>query len=371
MLVVLAACLVAYTLRPPARPHAYAARPSTRIRCAASPFDDIVPVTPDYMTDPVPAALARLGYGRVRRVTDVSPGPELSMAHLRYDTDEGPVYCKRSRRKVDQLADEATSLRVLRSAALAASVLRVPRPLETGELPLGGSFLLLEWVEADAPFGASLPSVLERLGVSRPLGCAQSRPSRALASAEPTGPPIPLRLTAPTRASIPLRPTACPRPTIPPWPSNPLRPRARSRAPPPPPLPSQHGLAALHTTPQPPPARGFGFVCDGHLGLDRLSNAWDPSHASFFVKRRLAPQLGAASAPMAAAASAAAWGEEGARRLASRADDLLCAAELLLRPCDTSDPALLHGNLWLGNVGATPDLEPVVFDPACFYGLPE
>jgi len=31
-------------------------------------------------------------------------------------------------------------------------------------------------------------------------------------------------------------------------------------------------------------------------------------------------------------------------------------------------PALLHGDLWSGNAGATVDGEPVVFDPAVYYG---
>jgi fructosamine-3-kinase len=31
-------------------------------------------------------------------------------------------------------------------------------------------------------------------------------------------------------------------------------------------------------------------------------------------------------------------------------------------------PSLLHGDLWSGNVGADPKGNPVVFDPACYFG---
>ena len=34
----------------------------------------------------------------------------------------------------------------------------------------------------------------------------------------------------------------------------------------------------------------------------------------------------------------------------------------------TPVPALLHGDLWAGNVSADPQGNPVIFDPACYYG---
>ncbi len=31
-------------------------------------------------------------------------------------------------------------------------------------------------------------------------------------------------------------------------------------------------------------------------------------------------------------------------------------------------PSLIHGDLWIGNAGATEAEGPVIFDPACFFG---
>lgn len=31
-------------------------------------------------------------------------------------------------------------------------------------------------------------------------------------------------------------------------------------------------------------------------------------------------------------------------------------------------PSLIHGDLWIGNAGATEEHGPIIFDPACFFG---
>ena len=85
-----------------------------------------------------------------------------SSSHLRYDTDEGPVFCKRSPLPPEVFASEATSLRVMRSAALAGGYIRVPRTLGSGSLPLGGSYLLLEWIEPSQALGL-LPATQEEV----------------------------------------------------------------------------------------------------------------------------------------------------------------------------------------------------------------
>ena len=121
------------------------------------------------LRDPVVEELGRLGFGRIRSVSDATPawrsdnggGVQL----LRYDTQEGPVLCKQDAAAPDEsaFAAESASLKALRAASMSTGglMLRVPRPLGFGALPLGGSFLLLEWVEGEAPAG---PTALGRLG---------------------------------------------------------------------------------------------------------------------------------------------------------------------------------------------------------------
>ncbi|KAL1499533.1 hypothetical protein AB1Y20_011735 [Prymnesium parvum] len=234
------------------------------------------------LSDPIIAAISRCGYGRVRRVTDVTP-PGTRSTHMRYDTDEGPVFCKRSPLPLEVLSAEATSLRVMGSAALAGGYLRVPAALGCGSLPFGGSYLLLEWVEPSRVLGL-LPSTQEE------LGC---------------------------------------------------------------------GLAALHSAPQPPPRRGFGFECDTHLDGLRQDNRWMDTYADFFVARRLKPQLSALASRVGS--------EPSLHRLA---DPVLSAADVLLREL-ADPPALLHGDLWMGSVGANSAQQPVLYRGACWYGLPE
>jgi protein-ribulosamine 3-kinase len=238
---------------------------------------------PDSIADPVVDALRRQGFGRVLSITDVSPLPGLSTRHVRYDTIEGPVFCKRCARPAAAADAEAASLRVLRQAALAGGMLRVPEPLASGSLPLGGSFLLQEWLD---PGFATLPSdsVLEQLG---------------------------------------------------------------------------HGIAALHSAPQPPPRRGFGFECNTFLGTWQQDNTWSRAVADFFVRRRLEPLLNAVADSSSPASK---LGTEERRALRRLTDPVLAAAEALLCVL-ASPPALLHGDLRLENVRMTADQQPVLHSP--------
>ena len=121
------------------------------------------------LRDPVVEELGRLGFGRIRSVSDATPawrsGGGGGVQLLRYDTQEGPVLCKQDAAAPDEsaFAAESASLKALRAASMSTGglMLRVPRPLGVGALPLGGSFLLLEWVEGEAPAG---PTALGRLG---------------------------------------------------------------------------------------------------------------------------------------------------------------------------------------------------------------
>ena len=110
-------------------------------------------------------------------------------------------------------------------------------------------------------------------------------------------------------------------------------------------------LAALHRATAP----RHGFHRDNTIGSTPQHNAWADDWVDFWKTRRLGPQL-----------ELAAQNGHGGR--------LLDQGARLLDECglffDTYRPAasLLHGDLWGGNAAALPDAEPVIFDPAAYYG---
>ena len=111
------------------------------------------------------------------------------------------------------------------------------------------------------------------------------------------------------------------------------------------------GLAALHAV----TAQRFGWRRDNTIGRTPQANAWSADWLEFFRERRLRPQL--------------ALGERQgfSRRLTERGARLLEALTALLeghRP----HASLLHGDLWGGNWLASTAGEPVIFDPAVYYG---
>lgn len=113
-------------------------------------------------------------------------------------------------------------------------------------------------------------------------------------------------------------------------------------------------LAALHAIDCP----RYGWPCDNFLGTTPQANGcendWD--WARFFAERRLRPQLA-----LAAQDGHAALAEAG-----------LALLEKLPARFDghAPRPALLHGDLWRGNVGFVAG-RPALFDPAVHAGDPE
>lgn len=110
------------------------------------------------------------------------------------------------------------------------------------------------------------------------------------------------------------------------------------------------GLAALHDSPSPTGA--FGAEFDNFIGATPQANGWMDLWADFFVVRRLEPQFALAAARGRRFPDAVIFLERVHSHLAS----------LTIRP------ALLHGDLWGGNVAFLADGEPVLYDPACYYG---
>ena len=110
-------------------------------------------------------------------------------------------------------------------------------------------------------------------------------------------------------------------------------------------------LAALHRQPQP----HFGWRRDNFIGSTPQPNPHSVDWIAFWGEQRLGFQLELAARN--------GYGDTWLRRgqaLRTRLESLFAG----YRPT----PALLHGDLWSGNVGCTVAGEPVVFDPAVYYG---
>jgi len=100
----------------------------------------------------------------------------------------------------------------------------------------------------------------------------------------------------------------------------------------------------------------FGFPHDNYLGATPQPNGWMDDWVELFRTRRLGHQLDLARRRGLSDAELERLGE----RLLERLGDWLDAAE---------EPAcLLHGDLWSGNFLADAEGEPVLVDPAAYYG---
>lgn len=113
----------------------------------------------------------------------------------------------------------------------------------------------------------------------------------------------------------------------------------------------------------------FGFVTNNFLALTPMDNTWMSDWPRFFAKRFVAHVNAAykdksyARAPLSADSEVDAALKPLARRIVGDIDKFFVG-------CDVS-PSLLHGDLWIGNAGATKDSAPVLYDCACFFGHSE
>lgn len=96
----------------------------------------------------------------------------------------------------------------------------------------------------------------------------------------------------------------------------------------------------------------FGWHRDNTIGLTPQNNDWSDDWVDFFGEHRLGYQVALA------ARNGYDLNQAGAR-LAERLPTLFDGYE--------PQPSLLHGDLWGGNWGSV-DGEPVIFDPAVYYG---
>lgn len=114
-----------------------------------------------------------------------------------------------------------------------------------------------------------------------------------------------------------------------------------------------HSLAVLHSHTQPK----FGLHFDNYIGSLPQANTLTANGFDFFFDQRLLPQAGMALYSELLPKQS----YDALFRLRERLPDLL--------PADR--PALLHGDLWSGNVMVTEAGQPVLIDPAVYYGFRE
>lgn len=116
------------------------------------------------------------------------------------------------------------------------------------------------------------------------------------------------------------------------------------------------GLAQTHNRVT---ADEFGLSFDNFIGLSPQSNETSSNWCDFWKQHRLVPQF--------ERACAAGFFEPSWRRVFERFLSRLDG--FLMRPL--SKPALLHGDLWSGNYMSDAVGNPVLIDPAVYFGHPE
>ncbi len=108
-------------------------------------------------------------------------------------------------------------------------------------------------------------------------------------------------------------------------------------------------LAAMHRAGG---SSQFGWERNNTIGSTPQMNIWTDNWADFFAKHRLGYQLNLAK-----------------RRGGIFPDDTQVMAVMRDFLADRNpQPALVHGDLWSGNAACTVEGEPVILDPATYYG---
>jgi len=98
--------------------------------------------------------------------------------------------------------------------------------------------------------------------------------------------------------------------------------------------------------------RQFGFHIDNTIGATPQKNSWENTWPDFFIKHRYHAMLDKCS-NLGFSDSEVKEVEEVIRRVLSEVDVV---------------PSLLHGDLWGGNGAFVEGGEPVIYDPATYYG---
>ncbi len=112
-----------------------------------------------------------------------------------------------------------------------------------------------------------------------------------------------------------------------------------------------HKLAAMHKC----TSEQFGFTLDNTIGSTPQANSYENDWIKFWQQQRLEFQLSLAKKN--------GYGDE-LYETGMRLNQCICEFFLSYTPV----PSLLHGDLWSGNHGAEAGGQPVIYDPACYYG---
>ncbi|HRF44554.1 MAG TPA: fructosamine kinase family protein [Candidatus Competibacteraceae bacterium] len=110
-------------------------------------------------------------------------------------------------------------------------------------------------------------------------------------------------------------------------------------------------LALLHRQPRP----YFGWQQDNTIGSTPQPNGRTENWIAFWREQRLGFQLQLAA-------------RNGYSSALQRQGEALLAQFAALFTGYSLIPSLLHGDLWSGNAGCTVQGDPVIFDPAVYYG---
>lgn len=99
----------------------------------------------------------------------------------------------------------------------------------------------------------------------------------------------------------------------------------------------------------------FGFEIDNSIGSTPQINAWNDSWIEFWQKQRLGYQLELCK-------------QNGYEHKLYDVGQVLIEKVPYFFQSYIPKPSLLHGDLWSGNWSANRQSEPVIFDPASYYG---